>query len=410
MPKDLSILVLTTSFPVKSSIAVGIHIIEKCRHLVKNGVKVKVLAPHHAGSKTKETIDGISVKRFRYFLPTSWQQVAYGAGIPTNLMNSRLARFQLPFFMLAFFLSAIINIRHIDIIHCHWSIAGLIGVIAGKLFNKKVVLMVHGAEVFVLGKNPVLKFVLKHVDCSISNSTFTEKKTHEVYLSKRSVVISPGVDVNRFYPQARIANLRHNLNIAADDTFVLAIGKFIPRKGFEYLIEAFNHIVHQRKITNVKLRIGGRGPLRSKYENMIDQYSLGDYIAFLEYIKDEDIPSYYSEADIFVLPSIVDERGDTEGLGVVFLEANACRTPVIGSKVGGISDVIKDGVNGFYVRQKNSLDLAEKIIRLSDAKELRNKMGDNGRNLVEEQFNWETLANKIIDVYDSLLYKKSLSI
>jgi glycosyltransferase involved in cell wall biosynthesis len=405
MPKDLSILVLTTSFPVKSSIAVGIHVIEKCRHLVKNGVNVKVIAPHHAESKTNEIIDGISVKRFRYFFPTRWQQVAYGAGIPTNLMNSRMARFQLPFFMLAFLLTTLINIRHIDIIHCHWSIAGLVGVIAAKLFNKKVVLMVHGAEVFVLGKNPVLKFVLKHVDCSISNSTFTEKKTHEVYPSNRSIVISPGVDVNRFYPQTRIANLRHNLDIAADDTFILAIGKFIPRKGFEYLIEAFNHIVHQRKIANIKLRIAGRGPLRSKYENMIDQYLLGDYIGFLEYIKDEDIPSYYSEADIFVLPSIIDERGDTEGLGVVFLEANACKTPVIGSRVGGILDVIQDSKNGYLVEQKNPLDLAEKIIRLSDKKELASKMGENGRKLVEKKFNWETLAHKIIDVYDSLLYK-----
>ena len=410
MPKDISILVLTTSFPVKSSIAVGIHIIEKCRHLVRNGVKVKVIAPHHNGSKTSEIMDGIIIKRFRYFFPTKWQKVAYGAGIPNNLMNSWVAKFQLPFFMLFFLLSAISNIRHIDIIHCHWSIAGLICVIAGKLFNKKVVLMVHGAEVFVLGKNPLLMFVLKHADCTISNSTFTKKKTHEVYPSKNSVVISPGVDVNRFYPQVRLANLRHHLNIATDDSFVLTIGKFIPRKGFEYLIEAFNHIVHQRKITKIKLRIGGRGPLRSKYENMIDQYSLGDYIGFLEYIKDEDIPSYYSEADIFVLPSIVDERGDTEGLGVVFLEANACRTPVIGSKVGGILDVIKDGVNGFYVQPKNALDLAEKIIRLSDEKELRSEMGENGRKLVEEKFNWETLANKIIDVYGSLLYKESLSI
>jgi len=405
MPKDLSILVLTTSFPVKSSIAVGIHVIEKCRHLVKNGVNVKVIAPHHAESKTNEIIDGISVKRFRYFFPTRWQQVAYGAGIPTNLMNSRLARFQLPFFMLAFLLTTLINIRHIDIIHCHWSMAGLVGVIAAKLFNKKVVLMVHGAEVFVLGKNPVLKFVLKHVDCSISNSTFTEKKTHAVYPSNRSIVISPGVDVNRFYPQTRITNLRYNLDIGAADTFILAIGKFIPRKGFEYLIEAFNHIVHQRKIANIKLRIAGRGPLRSKYENMIDQYLLGDYIGFLEYIKDEDIPSYYSEADIFVLPSIIDERGDTEGLGVVFLEANACKTPVIGSRVGGILDVIQDSKNGYLVEQKNPLDLAEKIIRLSDKKELAIKMGENGRKIVEQKFNWEILAHKIIDVYDSLLYK-----
>jgi glycosyltransferase involved in cell wall biosynthesis len=403
MPKKFSVLVLTTSFPIDSSIAVGIHIIEKCRHLVKNGVKVKVLAPHHAGSKTSERIDGISVKRFRYFFPTRWQKVAYGAGIPTNLKNSRLAKCQLPIFMLAFFLSTISNTRNVDIIHCHWSVAGLIGIIAGKLFNKKVVLMVHGAEVFVLGKHPVLKFVLKHVDCTISNSSFTEQETHKVYPSKKSVVIPPGVDVNRFYSQARIANLRHRLNLSSGDVFVLSIGKFIPRKGFEYLIEAFNQIVHQRNIKDIKLRIGGRGPLKSHYEQMIDQYCLSDHIGFLGYIKDEDIPSYYTEADIFVLPSIVDERGDTEGLGVVFLEANACGTPVIGSRVGGIIDVIKNGVNGFYVRQKNALDLAEKIIKLADNEELRKKMGAAGRRIVEEDFNWNHLTKRIIKIYDSLL-------
>jgi glycosyltransferase involved in cell wall biosynthesis len=403
MPKSLSILVLTTSFPIESPIAVGIHIIEKCRQLVKNGLEVKVIAPHHAGSKTRETMNGIIVKRFKYFFPVSRQKVAYGAGIPTNLRNSFLAMIQLPFFVLAFLFSTVINIRHIDIIHCHWSIAGLIGVIAGKLFNKKVVLMVHGAEVFVLGKNPVLKFVLKNADCLISNSTFTEKKTQAVYRSKHSAVIPPGVDVNRFYPQARIPDLRHNLNIGADDTFVLAVGKFIPRKGFEYLIEAFNHIVNQRKITNIKLRIGGRGPLRPNYERMINQYLLNEFIGLLGYIKDEDMPSYYTEADIFVLPSIVDERGDTEGLGVVFLEANACKTPVIGSRVGGILDVIRDGENGYFVEQKNSLDLAEKIMKLASDRKLRQSMGENARKFVEKHYNWEDISVKIIDRYHSLL-------
>jgi glycosyltransferase involved in cell wall biosynthesis len=370
---------------------------------VKNGIRVQVIAPHYPGSKTSEIIDGINLKRFRYFFPFKWQRVAYGAGIPTNLMNSRLAVIQLPFFLTSFFIATIKNIKAHDILHCHWSIAGLVGVMAGKLFKKKVVLMVHGAEVFVLGKNPVLKFVLKHADCLISNSTFTRDKTHEVYSAKNSVVIPPGVDINRFRPQARIANLRHNLNIASDEVFVLSIGKFIPRKGFEYLIEAFNYIVHQRNAKNIKLRIGGRGPLKSRYEQMIAQYSLGDFIGFLEYIKDEDMPSYYSEADIFVLPSIVDQRGDTEGLGVVFLEANACRTPVIGSKVGGIIDVIKDGVNGCHVKQKNALDLAEKIIKLSENANLREKMGENGRKIVEQHFNWDTITAKLVDIYHSQL-------
>ena len=177
----MSVLVLTTSFPLNSAIAVGIHVIEKCRHLVKNGIKVKVIAPHHVGSKRKEIIDGIIVDRFRYFFPTKWQQLAYGDGIPTNLTNSWIAKFQLPFFMLAFLFSTIKETKHFDIVHCHWSIAGLIGVIIGRLFKKKVVLMVHGAEVFVLGENPVLKFVLKNVDFFISNSTFTQKKKPPIY-------------------------------------------------------------------------------------------------------------------------------------------------------------------------------------------------------------------------------------
>jgi len=403
MPKRLSVLVLTTSFPVTASIAVGIHIIEKCRHLVKNGVKVKVIAPHYTGSKVSEIIDGIIIKRFRYFFPSGMQKVAYGAGIPTNLTKSRLARLQLPFFMLAFLFYTVINIRHIDIIHCHWSIAGMIGIIAGKLFNKKVVLMVHGAEVFVLGKNPVLKFVLKNADLLICNSTYTEQKVLAVYPGQYHAVIPPGVDLSRFYPQSRIPDLRKRLHISESDILVLTIGKFIPRKGIEFLIEAFNIIVNQKQNTGIKLRIGGRGPLGPLYQKMIDRYGLNNFIAFLDYIPDEDIASYYTASDIFVLPSIVDQRGDTEGLGVVLLEANACATPVIGSRLGGIMDVIQDGENGYFVESKNPLDLEEKILKLASDRKLREHMGENGRKFVEKHYNWEAISIKIIEHYHLLL-------
>jgi glycosyltransferase involved in cell wall biosynthesis len=403
MSKKISVLVLTTSFPLDSTIAVGIHVIEKCRHLVKNGINVKVIAPHHTGGKRKEVIDGIAIRRFRYFFPAKWQRLAYGAGIPTNIKNSLFAKIQLPFLLIAFFISTVKEIKHYNIIHCHWAIAGLIGVIAGKLYNKRVVLMMHGAEVFVLGKNPILKFVLKNVDYLISNSTFTEKKTLEVYPVANHQVISPGVDIKRFYPQKKIPNLRKILNISEEDIFILAIGKFIPRKGFEYLIKAFNIIANKRKITNIKLRIGGRGPLKKKYETMIKEYGLNSCISFLGYIKDEEIPSYYTEADIFVLPSIIDDRGDTEGLGVVLLEALACQTPCIASKVGGILDVIQKGENGFLVEQKNPVDLVGKILNLAQDENLRKKMGKRGSKNVLEKFNWNSIAIENIYIYEGLL-------
>lgn len=399
MRKDRSVLVLTTSFPTSFSTAAGLFVYEKCRHLVKNKIQVKVIAPGHEGEKRKEIINGISVKRFSYFFPAKLQRLAYGAGIPTNFRTSFFAKIQLPIFLFAFFISTLNEARRYNIIHCHWSLAGLVGVIAAKLFNKKIVLMMHGAEVFVLGENPVLKFLLRNVDFLISNSTYTEEKTLKVHPVKNHKVISPGVDIHQYYPQSKISNLRASLNISASDVFILAIGNFIQRKGFEYLIEALNIIVNRKGIYNIKLGIGGRGPLRTKYENMIKAYSLNNYATFLGFINAEAMPSYYTQADIFVLPSITDRKGDTEGLGVVLLEANACKTPIIGSRVGGITDIIQDGVNGLCVEPKNPADLAEKIITLAADKNLRVEMGENGRKYVEANFNWDTIATEIINVY-----------
>ena len=268
------ILVLTTSFPLYEGIAAGIHVMEKCRHLVKNGYKVQVLAPHHHLSSKKEIIEGIQVKRFVYFLPLKYQKLAYGAGIPTNFQKNIFAKLQLPFFLISFLIQTITHSRKADIIHCHWSLAGLTGVLAGKLMNKKVVFMMHGAEVFVLGNHPLLRFVLKHCDYLISNSSFTEEKTLEVYPVKNHKVISPGVNLERFYPQNNVPGLREKLNIPKKGIFILTIGKFIPRKGIEYLIEAMDILINQKKYDNLFLRIGGRGPLKSKYENLIHHYNL----------------------------------------------------------------------------------------------------------------------------------------
>lgn len=403
MKDQKSVLVLTTSFPLYEGIAVGVHVLEKCRHLVKKGIKIKVIAPHHQGAKKYEKMDGVDIYRFQYVWPSKYQKLAYGAGIPTNLRSGWYARFQFPFFLFFFLLKAMKRAPGSDIVHCHWSIAGIVGVLVCKVFNKKLVFMMHGAEVFVLGKNPLLRFVLKRVDYLICNSTFTEEQTLRVYPTKKQKVISPGVDVTRFFPQKRISNLRSEIGLSETDIFVLSIGKFIPRKGFGYLIRAFDIIVNRCGETGIHLRIGGRGPLKPAYDKLIRQYKLESYIGFLGYVRDETIPSYYTEADIFVLPSIVDDRGDTEGLGVVFLEANACGTPVIGSAVGGIVDVIEDGYNGFQVQPKNPEELADRILQLASANELRRRMGENGRKRVVQKFNWATIANEINIVYNNLV-------
>ena len=106
---------------------------------------------------------------------------------------------------------------------------------------------------------------------------------------------------------------------------------------------------------------------------------------------------------IFVIPTIIDDNGDTEGFGVVTLEANACETPVIASKVGGIIDVIEDGYNGFFVEQKNPEQIAARIKQLADNQKLRYSIGKNGRSRVTKEFNWENVADEIIQKYNKLV-------
>jgi glycosyltransferase involved in cell wall biosynthesis len=397
----MRVCILTTSFPLYEGIAVGIHVIEKARHLVKLGVEVDVLAPHHYGAARQEVIDGIRVHRFRYVLPERWQTLCYGAGIPTNLKNSLWAKIQLPLFLLALFPNTIRLARNSDLIHAHWSLNGLVGVLAGKLLGKPVVLMMHGAEVYVLKGNPLIKFVLENADHVLCNSTFTLSKVLEIGQPKAYDVIEPGVDIERFRPDVDLSVFhKREPDIPGDRPLVFALGKFIERKGFSYLIDALA-LLNQDPAPY--LMIGGRGPLKEQLQRQVRDKGIANRVKFLDYIPDDCIPAYYAAADVFVLPSVVDERDDTEGLGVVLLEALACRTPCVASNVGGIPDVITDGLNGFLVEPGNSQVLASKILQLITEDDLRQEMGKQGRLFVKEHFSWRAKAREILEVYEQVV-------
>jgi glycosyltransferase involved in cell wall biosynthesis len=397
----MRVCILTTSFPLYEGIAVGIHVVEQARHLVKLGVEVEILAPHHQGALRRETIGGVRVRRLRYMWPERWQTLCYGAGIPTNLKNSLWAKLQLPFLLLALFLGAVRAARRSDLIHAHWSLSGLVGILAGKLLRKPVVLMMHGAEVYVLKGNPLIKFVLEQADFVLCNSSFTLSKVLQVSTPKAYDVISPGVDVQRFRPGVNLAVFyEREPDVPRERPLLFALGKFIERKGFSYLMEAMA-LLHQEPAPF--LMIGGRGPLKERLQRQAQDLGIADRVKFLGYIPDDCIPAYHTAADVFVLPSVVDERDDTEGLGVVLLEALACQTPCVASNVGGIPDVIVDGVNGFLVEAGDPTALADRIQELTANDKLRREMGRQGRWFVKERFSWQSKASELRNVYKELV-------
>jgi glycosyltransferase involved in cell wall biosynthesis len=156
----------------------------------------------------------------------------------------------------------------------------------------------------------------------------------------------------------------------------------------------------------VQLMIGGRGPLKGALQQQVSDLGIVDQVVFLDYISDDELPAYYTVADVCVSPSIIDLQGDTEGLGIVLLEALACETPCVASRVGGIVDIVQDGMNGLLVEPKNSADLADKIQWLINNDRLRQEMGTQGRLFVKEHFSWQVKAHEILTVYQAILGKK----
>lgn len=399
------LLVLTTSYPLDNGIIEGSFVAEQCEFLVNKGIAVNVVCPHYYKQKNEDLQNGVMVYRFVYFFPTKYEKVAYGAGIPTNLKKSYFARLQLPFFITSFFVRAFRLSKNNDVIYSHWTIATFIAILIRKFRKKiKIIFMNHGAEIFVLGQRRLgkkyLEFIIRNCDLVISNSSYTYDKTQQIRSHNKHFILHPGVDVEKFKPIE--GSIRPKYGIANDKFVLFSLGYFIERKGFEFLINAINIIVNQFKVNDIILILGGRGPLRGRYEQMINENRLKGNILLAGYIPQEVIVSYYNSCDVFILPAIIDHNNDTEGLGVVLNEANACGKPVIASRVGGIIDVIEDNENGILVEEKNEKELVDAILKLKNNPDLLRKIGQKARSKAVENFSWRENVNKLIELIENI--------
>lgn len=395
------VLVLTTTFPRWQNDTTPAFVYELSKRLYANGLKVVVLAPHHQSAKKFEMMDGMKIYRFPYFWPAKYQILAYEGGIIPNIRRSNLAKIQVPLLVLSelYYTFKIMRKEKIDIIHSHWIIpSGLIGGAMRKIFKKPHITTAHAGDVFTIRRSKILSivgsFVFKNSDYVTANSKYTK----EVIISiegriKNNVEIVPmGVDISRFNPK-KASDLG---NLFTAKYQILSVGRLVEKKGIKHLIMAMKYVV--KVFPDAKLIIGGSGPEKDILEDISERCGLNEKVIFVGYIKNSDLPKYYASSDIFVLTSIETEAGDTEGLGVVLLEAMASGTPVIGSEMGGITDIIEDGETGLLAKPGNPEDIADKIIRLLRDERERERLSENGLKVVKEKFSWDLVTKQFISI------------
>jgi glycosyltransferase involved in cell wall biosynthesis len=230
---------------------------------------------------------------------------------------------------------------------------------------------------------PIIRLIWKNAFFVIANSQGFKKLAKKTETKKDIGIIYNGVEINHFKP---------SIPQESKDKFIITIGasRITHRKGINYLIEAIAKI--SPKYPNVYAKLMGEGNAKEDLEKLVSRLKLNEKIEFLGRIPREKTAPYYNEASVFVLPSL------NEGMSNAMLEAMASGLAVIMTLTGGAEELIKEGVNGFIVKFKDSDDIARKLEKLINNPELCQSMGQESRKIAENM-SWEKVANQYFDLY-----------
>ena len=274
-----------------------------------------------------------------------------------------------------------------------------------KAGAKKIIALTHGHEVWWARIFP-FNLAMKRIGNSVDHLTYLGEFTRQAIsrsLSQKSidsmVKIAPGIDTFHFSPQADATQRRTELGLESKK-IIISVGRLVHRKGQDKLIQAFPTIV--REIPSAHLLIVGEGPYRAHLEKLVEKLSLKANVTFVGRIFYNDLPSYLSASDVFVMPSRSRFFGlEVEGLGIVYLEASACAIPVVAGVSGGAPDAVQEGITGLCVDGTNIGQIAEAVIHICSDSKRATKMGLAGRNWVIEQWQWEIWSKQ----FNSLLMR-----
>ncbi|MBD5780769.1 glycosyltransferase [Pelagicoccus sp. NFK12] len=374
---------------------------ETVNRTTAKGRRVHVLASSFRGG-AETPIDGIPVFRFRY-APAGMETMTHDEGAP-NKAHGLLCQLLGLLYILSGTLKAIrlaTQYRY-DIIHVHWPFPhGVMGWLAARLTGAKYVANCHGAEL-AMGRQKkwiahALAFFLRRADRIICNSSHTRDEILKISACP-ATIIPYGSTVRIDAPQAAAPRAPgHPIRL-------LTCGRLIERKGVDVLLCALPFLLRRH---NVVLDITGKGDMEEEWKALTDKLGLGNIVTFHGFVSNERLSQLYRDCDIYVHPSIFDSRGDTEGLGVVLIEALLNQKPVVASEVGGIVDVIHHLQTGVLVPENNPAELADAIELIIDKPDLAARLAESGREFALWHFDWDRVIETLDKTYLVLCENKN---
>lgn len=389
MEPVVNILHLTTAYRRNSSDIITPWMVDLLDELSKEH-RITVFTSAYKRTDRIRTDGNIKVMRFSY-APSGMQRMTHDLTINDFLRKHVSYYFMLPLFILA---GAIQLFTYClkdrpDIITVHWPFPmALIAIPCRILLRIPLVYVWYGAEIKLFRKSfRKLRFLLRYIASkaaySIAISSYTLDQLSQLVKLPRFAIIPYGIRM----PEKKIIE---------KEKMILFVGRLVERKGIKYLIDAMKYVNE-----GYELIIAGTGPLLEGLKAQAKAFNRKT--VFEGRVTDERKEELYRKAAVFVLPAVHDSTGDTEGLGMVLVEAMSYNTPVVATGIGGITDIIKDKFNGLLAREADAEDIAKQINILLENHDIRDRLMKNADKSICEGFIIKSIAEKYREVYEKII-------
>jgi len=342
------------------------------------------------------------VSEFDKLLRQRQQRIYRIPFIPDNLGVLSILRYPLPFFFFCRTLYSIVKKQKIShVIFAHASFFYFFSLLPLKsMYRLPFLSIFHGEDIptIPMKSNSLFRYLINQLDGYVCNSHFTHHRL-ESFLNRKleTFIAYPGVE-DKFFTTLDQEKSKQELGVAGRKV-LYTVGRLDKRKGHDLVIRALPSIIE--KFPDIIYLIGGAGPYETDLKKMVTRLKLNDYVKFWGFVKNEDIITFHNAGDIFVMPNRILKDGDTEGFGIVFLEAGAAGRPVIAGRAGGAVDAVIDGTTGFLIDPYSPEELIEKVVMLLRNKELSIQLGEQGKNRAWNHFRWQVLAMKFAEYLEN---------
>lgn len=406
----MRVLMVATSYPKFPGDTTAPFIQEIAAGVVAHGHDVRIVLPNHRAFKHQSTERGVELVTFRYAPHASLEVWGYAESLKADVGLKQTALLAAMFALPATYIALRNHIRIFqpDIIHAHWLLPnGLPAMIASQLYGIPLVISMHGSDVAMAERNTVFRTFAKRIFLQSRMNTACSGDLHRraIALGARSAdthVLPYGVAVDAFDPDARNRTWIHQrFGIDEAAPLIVAVGRFVYKKGFQTLIDALTHI--RTCVPGVRLLLVGYGDLQHEYEHRIASLGVQDLVVMPGQLLRDDVARAIASADIYCVPSVHDESGNVDGLPNSLLEGMAAGRAVVASAIAGIPDVITHGVHGLLVPEGDAEALATAICQLVDAPSYAQELGRQARHRIVDELTWEHTTATLVSYYQEVI-------